>query len=217
MIIEKHNPYNMRLGKYYEFDDLPKKYQEKFIKDNQELESELFPATINDFIKDLRSSLRKLNIDVDRIRYSGFGNQGDGASFTGTVTAQDGIRLEAEKDYPQDLYYIQTAEELEEAMCSLPPGTTIHISTNSRYFHEHSVTFDFEFDEDELEKWNLANEDKEKAMKYARKVLRDLMKWIYQQIEREYDYLTSREWAIEVLSQNVWVVKSRLELTKKTN
>lgn len=215
MLIESHNPYDMRLGKHYGFKDLPEKYQEKLIEDQQEFERELFSETSKTLLEDINFSLKKLAIEVDHFYYSGFWSQGDGACFTGTVTAEDGIRLEAEKDYPEDSYYIQTAEELEEAMLSLPPKTTIHISHRGRYYHEHSVNFDFEFDEDELEKWTFTDEDKEEAMKGARKSLRDLMQWIYRQLEKEYDHVTSETTAIESLSERTWAVGSRLELTQK--
>ncbi len=67
-----------------------------------------------------------------------------------------------------------------------------------RYCHEHSMAIEVERDSPT---WQPMTDDAEDRVIEA---LRDLARWLYRQLEREYEYLTSSAAAAEAIAVNGW-------------
>lgn len=132
---------------------------------------------------DAKEIATRLGIEIDKICFSGFWSQGDGACFTGTFRSADLIKTTEEhfkSEYP-------TEEGLHVLLRRLlavkhQEGAFLEITTQGHY--SHSGTMGVE-DSDSYYVWDEACE--------ARDCLRRFADWIYMQLEKEYEYLTSNE------------------------
>lgn len=161
----------------YNFDELPAIAQNKVIQDAIEKIEFDNTAVIEDAI-----TIGKLfGLEIDNVLYSGFWSQGDGASFTGRYQFCDG-GFKAVTDYaPLDLELRRIVSRLNAHAVSI--NYTIHITQSGRYFHENTMNFDTD---DSV----------------IIGCLRDYARWIYKRLENEYDYQTSREYIIELITGN---------------
>jgi hypothetical protein len=139
-----------------------------------------------------------MGITVDTIHFSGFACQGDGACFVGSYEYSPG-GIKAVRTYaPEDDTLLAVARALRDAKArgvqrqpdAVRRTNKYELSAtvehgDSNYCHESSVLIDVYhgvFDH--------ADEDTSYEVTEA---LRDFMRWIYQNLEREYDYLLSDE------------------------
>ena len=117
--------------------------------------------------------------------FRGFASQGDGASFEGALSHARGsvraIRAHAPKD--EELHRI--ADELQAVQKRNFYQLGGSIRTRGNYCHEHSMAIEVERDSPT---WQPMTDGAEDTVIEA---LRDLARWFYRQLEREYDYLTS--------------------------
>lgn len=147
-----------------------------------------------DVIEDFIESLAFLGFSVERkdVSYSGFWNQGDGASFTGGWSPNSRKPLPTDEAWrieqlgAKEVEYFQgiaLTEEQEDASVGIK-------RTGSRYSHENSVSFYFHdgFPEDQEDEF----ESRARA----------LMQQLYSLLEKEYDYQTSEEQMIEDFEAN---------------
>lgn len=129
--------------------------------------------------------------------WSGFSNQGDGASFEGTFRPRDGNVARVKEYAPQDAVLHAIARCLDEAFELA--GTTAYCSISTRGNYSHSGMMDFEFD------WcadEVSEKDWAEAQKLVIEACRNFADWIYQQIEAEYEYRCSEEAIAEVMEGN---------------
>lgn len=153
----------------------------------------------------VREVAKILGIDIDEkhgIGFSGFWSQGDGAHFTGTYQHAPLARLMIRADYPNDLDLHRVADDLHAAQ-PLPYQVVVTVTHHGNYQHEMLARFDctcqdadgYEIDPDDADPpvptWS---EDD-----FA-EPLRAFMRWIYDKLEVEYEYLTGDEHLIEVIN-----------------
>ncbi len=120
------------------------------------------------------------------IYFSGFCSQGDGACFEGRYSFKKGARKAIRKYAPEDTRLHRIVDELTELQRKHQYGLAATITHVGGYYHSGSVRIDIaneRFDRD-------IPDDAEKALKEC---LRDLMNWLYRQLETEHDYLQSDE------------------------
>lgn len=135
------------------------------------------------------------------INFSGFCNQGDGASYEG--------RYYYEKDAPAKVRaYASQDKELHrivDELAALQVGMVLRgFRTQATYItrsssnYSHSMTMQFQFDE-----YDGPNDDNSDAFTENQneftQLLRDFANWIYKQLEAEYNHLTSNEHIDEYL------------------
>lgn len=134
-----------------------------------------------------------LGFEIDRkgkhslsIYFSGFYSQGDGACFSGTWRADkvDAAKLKAE--WPQDAELHRIADGLAATAAQDADGSA-GIRHSGYYSHSGCTSFDVDGIEDEQEFKDLA---------------RSFMDWIYDALEKEYEYLTSDESVSEMIEAN---------------
>ena len=124
-----------------------------------------------------------LGIDIDKIYFSGFSSQGDGAQFTGSYAYAKGSAKAIREHAPQDttLHYI--ADNLYQLQKRKFYKVSAIVKSSGHYSHEFCTTIDTYIDNDSTS-YVLGSLDE---------LLRDFMRWIYSQLESEYWYLMSDE------------------------
>jgi hypothetical protein len=130
------------------------------------------------------------------IWFSGFWSQGDGACFEGRYSHATGapraIRVHAPKD--NELHRIADALQAVQRRNFYQLHATV--THRDRYYHEYCMAISVARDSPTLQDMTA---DAEAVIVEA---LRDLARWLYRQLEREYDFLTSDESIDEALAAN---------------
>ena len=136
--------------------------------------------------------------EKSNLYWTGFWNQGDGASFEGSYVHARGaaraIRAHAPKD--DELHRIADALQAVQRRNIWQLHSTIR--QRGRYCHEYTMSIDVERDSPT---WQPPTDDAEDAVTEA---MRDLARWLYRQIRAEYEHLTSDEAIDETLAANEW-------------
>lgn len=153
-------------------------------------------GVVSDFLE--IAGLMGFTVTEKDIAWSGFGSQGDGASFTGSaVFAADA--LEKVREYaPQDMELHRIAGECAKYGRN---GICAGLSRVCRaYSHENTVLID--------DAWRVGAEGcLEGTSTTTHEILetcRSLMRWLYRQLEKEYEYRTSEDTFLETAGVNEW-------------
>lgn len=158
-----------------------------------------------------REDMEDVGIDVDRMYFTGFWSQGDGACFEGAV--EDWGLFLPTLGYT-DATLVQHAKE----------HWTFGVVHSGRYYHENCTSFKMGLDlpndeymtEAEFLAWYgtgddlrdavliavLSQYDGDKLEKEFTDAFKDHMKELYRRLEEEYEYLTSDESVLESLIVN---------------
>ncbi|KYO54158.1 antitoxin of toxin-antitoxin stability system [Tistrella mobilis] len=130
------------------------------------------------------------------IWFSGFWSQGDGACFEGRYSHAKGA-LHRIRDYaPQDDELHRIADALQAIQQRNFYQLHAVVTHRGRYCHEYSMIASVERDSPSEQ---VMSADAEEAVTEA---LRGLARWLYRQLEREYEYLTSDEAVDEAIAAN---------------
>lgn len=134
------------------------------------------------------------------IRYSGFSSQGDGCSFEGTWAYQaDAVAaIKAHAPVDEGLHAIAEALDAVQELCGHALSATIERRHSAgSYVHDRTVDI------------VIADERGDGTTNVAPGIrdtvdtsLRLLMRWIYKQLEQEYDYQQSAEYVDEQITAN---------------
>lgn len=131
-----------------------------------------------------------LGFDPFKIYYSGFHSQGDGACFVGGWR-RNSLNMELLKSYaPTDQELHNIAEKLAKA----PADLRIAITHSGHYYHENSMSYDYDFRD--LDEETEVDEDAIEA------AFQRFAMWIYRQLNKEYESITTDE-AIDEELQDV--------------
>ena len=139
-----------------------------------------------------------LGVEIEEIEFSGFWSQGDGARFRGAYTPRRDM-IEAVKAWaPLDSELHAIAESIAEIQdrYDWALGCEIKFADWGNYVHDGNTEFEFSeigWDVEGEQLW--ATDADETALRQA---LRGFMRWIYRQLEKEYEYLTSDEHLLEL-------------------
>lgn len=163
-----------------------------------------------DFVLEgFKERMLAIGIEADRIYYSGFWSQGDGACFEGRVV-----------DWDKYLRHLGIEDPI---LIDAAENNWHYKWTHSGYYyHEYSVSYDdgmYVPDNPYTERWNDAASDEDvfrgsvwdatmaqyDLLELNEKIqedLRDHMRDLYRQLEQEYGYLTSDEVVVEWMQAN---------------
>ena len=140
--------------------------------------------------------------DKPQVHFSGFASQGDGASFAGRYShakrAAKAIRAHA----PQDEELHRIADELQALQRRNFHQLHASIRQSGRYCHEYTMAIEVERDSPT---WQPPTDDAEDTVIEA---MRDLARWLYRQLQSEYEHQTSDEAVDEIVSANAWTFTS---------
>jgi hypothetical protein len=130
-----------------------------------------------------------LGISIDNIYFSGFWNQGDGACFEGSYTYAKSATKAIREHAPQNTVLHDIADALQTIQRPWFYSLEAQIKHSGRYAHEYSTDIDVSDSREYLDS-STSITDTEEALSDT---LRDFMRWIYSQLETEYNWLNSDE------------------------
>ncbi|MBA4208421.1 MAG: antitoxin of toxin-antitoxin stability system [Parvibaculum sp.] len=130
------------------------------------------------------------------IWFSGFWSQGDGACFEGHYAHAKGAARAIRAYAPRDAELHRIADALGAIQRRNFYQLRAAITHHGRYYHEYTMAISVERDSPAYQEMTPDAEDG------LVEVLRDLARWLYRQLEREYDYLSSDEHVDEAIAAN---------------
>jgi hypothetical protein len=136
-----------------------------------------------------------MGIEVDRIYFSGFASQGDGACFEGSYSYRKGGYRAVLAEAPKDETLHKIAKDLQDEQKRGRYQLCAHVKHRGHYSHEHCTEINVSFGD--TSDWTSPEQDEAIS-----EVLRDFMHWIYRQLEAEYDYQMSDEAIDESMEVN---------------
>ena len=140
-----------------------------------------------------------MGIEIDKIYFSGFSCQGDGACFEGTYSYNKGATLAVKSYAPQDKELHSIVLALQQIQRPMFYGLVVHVKQSGHYNHEYCTQIDI-YNESEIGDYYIDSSVHDELAD----VLRDFMRWIYKQLESEYWYLMSDDAIIEDATANEW-------------
>lgn len=148
--------------------------------------------------EDAKTCGKLMGVTIDNIGFSGFWSQGDGAHFEGRWDASSVQPGKLKEHAPKDEELHAIAAEFER-IAKAYPEAWFKVKHSGRYQHENCTDFDVGIFEDENQPWNLPEIEAEKVLiRNARR----FMKWIYRQLEKEYEWRNSDEQVDETIRAN---------------
>jgi len=121
------------------------------------------------------------------IWFSGFWSQGDGACFEGSWAHAKGAATRLRDYAPADVTLHGIADRLQAIQRRNFYQLRAEVSHRGRYCHEYTMSIDVTRDSPT---WQPPTNDADEIVTEA---FRDLARWLYRQLEAEYDHLTSDE------------------------
>ena len=128
-----------------------------------------------------------IGIEIDKIYFSGFWSQGDGACFKGKYAYRKGWKKALKGYAPMDKELLKIGQALQDLQKPLFYNAQCDISCNDRYFR---TSADFGF------------YGKYETEKDFSQLFTDFASWIYNQLEKEWEWLSSEEQLIETAQVN---------------
>lgn len=128
--------------------------------------------------------------------FSGFSSQGDGASFEATVRHAKGSAREIRSYAPKDETLHSIADRLQGTQRQNFDQLTADVTHRGRYYHEYCMTIDVMRDSP------TGQAPVEGSEETVVETLHDLARWLYRQLEAEFDHLTSDEAVEEGITIN---------------
>lgn len=193
----------------YPFDELDDSAQDKALAFAAEGALECFDGecTIEDACNmaailgiDLRQRTVKLMNGKTRqkpsVYWSGFWSQSDGASFDGSYSYAKGCSRKIREAAPLDTELHRIADRLTELQKPFFYSLTAECDVSGHYSHSGCMRVSVEADD---RYWDTTLPEDELA-----ECLRDFADWIYSQLEREWEYQSSREVLIEGMADQMF-------------
>lgn len=181
--------------KVFTFEELSDDAKQKAIEDTQNSEGYLDYEWYDGVFEDATTIAALMGIDIDKIYFSGFWSQGDGACFEGEYRYKKGS-VKAVKEYaPADTELHRIVTELYELQRKNFFQLTANVTHYGNYYHERSNRISI----DTLNSDRYISDDTDEALT---ELLRDYMLWIYKKLETDHDYLMSDESVKEYLIAN---------------
>jgi len=181
----------------YSYEELDTYAQAKAI-DNFRSDEDLIPHDwYKEMVKEFEDELAEIGIEDVDFQFSGFYSQGDGASFTGSITDN--------KKFIEDVLGIRDLRP------EVYDNLTIEIKrSQSRYVHENTVDVEVDLEETELEfpvsaDFSIIIDMEKEAGKIEEKGndwLRSKCREFYRKLEDEYESFTSDDYIENFITAN---------------
>ena len=146
-----------------------------------------------------------LGIDAKNIYFSGFSSQGDGACFEGDYEYGKQACEKLRKFGRTDAELVRIARDLQKLQSKYFYQLSAIVTHRFHHYHENSVIIDVEINSD------FSNEVTDEAEDGIEELLKDFMRWIYKELQDEYESLTSDEYVTETLELNEYSFTSEGE------
>lgn len=138
-------------------------------------------------IDDAKEIAALFGIDIDKVYFSGFSSQGDGAMFIGSYRYKAGWKkaLQAHVGGEQLPKLIAIGEALQRVQRGNMYQLTASMSHRGRYYHSNSMSISVDRDASNYQDMTSSAEND------LCDALRDYADWIYRALEREYEFRMS--------------------------
>lgn len=130
------------------------------------------------------------------IYFSGFASQGDGACFEGSYAYRAGAAKRMRDHAPQDGELHRIADRLQSVQRQNFFQLRASVRQRGRYYHAHTMDITVERDSP---LYLAMTVDAEEAVTEC---LRDLADWLYRQLDREWEYMMTDDYADEGIAAN---------------
>ena len=176
----------------YSFSELSQEAQEKAIE-------KLYDINVDEnfwsdcVIDDAKECGKLLGITVDKVYFSGFSSQGDGACFEGSYSYLKGSVKKIKSYAPKDIELHRIASALSAVQKNHNYKLEASVKHSGHYYHSRCTDIDI------TKGFDYPDENTQDEMS---ELLMDFMNWIYSQLEKQYEYLTSKEAIIETIQAN---------------
>ncbi len=181
--------------KVYEYDELSDEAKKKAREELQDINTDFYWSECT--IWDSQDIGKLMGIDIENIYFTGFGSQGDGACFEGHYAYKKGSAKAVMAHAPQDTELHKIALGLQALQKKNFYRLTANVKQSGHYSHEYCTLIDVSaYDHHDN---NLITIETEDALK---DLLRDYMRWIYRQLEQEYEWRTSDDAVIDSIRTN---------------
>ena len=147
-------------------------------------------------IDDAKAAGKLMGFDISKVYYSGFWSQGSGACFEGSFLSSEFEPGGIQKYAPQDMELARIANEIEKIVNQFY-SIYLKVKHSGHYSHENCTVFDVSIADNQDNE--IDTKEAAEAEKALIKLSRDLMKWIYRNLEKEYEY-QNRD---EVVGENI--------------
>lgn len=121
------------------------------------------------------------------IWFSGFASQGDGACFEGSYSYRKGASRAIRAYAPRDMRLAAIADQLQQIQRRNLYALEARLTHRGHYYHEHSMEISVERNSDRYQPPTAEAEDG------VSEALQDLARWLYRQLEKEYDHQMSSD------------------------
>ncbi len=145
--------------------------------------------------EDAKKCASILGIEIDNIYFSGFYSQGDGACFNGRFSYAKGWKKELKMYAPIDRELVRIAQELQAIQKPYFYNLSGAIDCNDRYKSTKAV-------------FHWSDNTPESIESDLSQAFTDFAGWIYRNLEKEWDYLSSEEQLIETAKANGYAFDS---------
>lgn len=176
------------------FDKLSDETKQKAIEKNRDIN--VYYEWYEPIYEDVKRVGEILGIEIDKIYFSGFWSQGDGACFEGVYSYNKGAHKMIKEYAPKDETLHHLANQLWDLQSENFYKLSATIKHKGMYYHKYCTDIDVYNENDSM--YYADNETAE----FVRERLRDFMEWIYNMLEQEYEYITSDEAVAESLKAN---------------
>jgi hypothetical protein len=157
---------------------------------------------------DAKQCLALAGFNVQKIYFSGFSSQGDGACFEGGWIASRAQPVKAMKQHtPKDKDLHAIAAEAR-AIAKLRSDASMSVKQRGHYSHSGCTEFSVycERDSDDVSRttaeWDARGKEDGAIEERVIEMSRDAMNWIYRQLEREHDYMNADEQVDDTIRAN---------------
>ena len=166
-------------------EDLKEKVLDRYREINVE-DTDWYDYVVDYYIE----KLEKMGFEDVDIKFSGFWSQGNGASFTGSITGVDLVRL-LKISVPRII--LKEFDDID---------LVYTIKRHGRYFHENSTHVDYEFEDSMETPSRIGEQYAEDMEKKLKKWMADYNQDIYRDLEKDYSVQTSDKAVFDTLEAN---------------
>lgn len=181
--------------KRYTFAELPDDIQQKAL-------ANLWDINVHDsfwqefVLNDAKALGALIGIDIDKIYFSGFSSQGDGACFVGRYSYKKGA-VEAVKEYaPNEEILHSIAQELQDVQKRHFYGLNASVVHRGPYSHEYCTDIRVDYDAPNYQDMAITAEAD------ISNGLRNFMRWTYAKLASAYNYATLDKSIIATIEAN---------------
>ena len=181
--------------KIYQFEELSQKAKDVAI--NAARECLEFSDYSGYIIGDAKAIAAMIGWNISEVRYSGFHSQGDGALFIGGMTHKDNALGAVQKYAQTDTVLHDVAKRWHALQQSNDFALSAYVDKSGSYSHEYCTEFTC-FDSRNQDGYV----DSIKTVHKIEAIARDFMRWIYKQLQNEFEFQTSDSTIAEMLINN---------------